>query len=301
MSMFRRTDYRAHRRLVDPAREKAQLWRLIMGLILASGVYLICNQTMYRTLFTWQGKNVEAFARSLAAGTTPIAMYLTLLSFGFMILGVAIALRVVHNRGLPAALGDGQLFRQQMVSVLVLLILINIAIWVLPPWDLGAPLVPNMNLSLWAVLLPFSLVAVFIQVSAEEILFRGYIQQQLAARFNSPLIWMLMPAGLFGLGHYLPDTAGPNALPIALWAMIFGIMMADLTARAGTLAPAIAVHFINNVTAILIVSLPDELSGLSLYLSPFSLDDTETVRAWLPVEFGFMIVSWLGARLAIRR
>ena len=77
--------------------------------------------------------------------------------------------------------------------------------------------------------------------------------------------------------------------------------MADLTARAGTLGPAIAVHFVNNVTAILIVSMPDNLSGLALYLSPFSLADTEAVRAWLPVDFGFMLVSWLTARLAIRR
>ena len=78
-------------------------------------------------------------------------------------------------------------------------------------------------------------------------------------------------------------------------------MMADLTARSGTLGPAIALHFINNVSAVLIVSLPDGLAGLALYVAPFSLDNTELLRAWLPVDFMLMLVFWLAARLAIRR
>ena len=55
------------------------------------------------------------------------------------------------------------------------------------------------------------------------------------------------------------------------------------------------------MTAILIASMPDDLSGLALYLVPFSMEDTEALRAWLPVDFGIMFVSWLAARLAIRR
>ncbi|MCX8226128.1 MAG: CPBP family intramembrane metalloprotease, partial [Sulfitobacter sp.] len=82
---------------------------------------------------------------------------------------------------------------------------------------------------------------------------------------------------------------------------VFGILMADLTARAGSLGPAIAVHLCNNVAAILITSMPDDLSGLALYLTPFSMEDTEAMRAWLPVDFALMLVSWLAARLAIRR
>lgn len=299
--MFWRTAYHAHDALIAPARGSAQVWRLVMGLIIASGVYLICNQTLFQTLFTWQGRDAQAFAQTLNGGTTPVAMYLLLFSFGFMTLGVAVALRVVHKRGFGSTLGDWSLCFAQMRAVLTVLIVINLVIWVLPPWDMGAPLVANLSLGTWLILLPVSLLSVFVQVSAEEVLFRGYIQQQLAARFRSPLLWMVLPAFLFGFGHYLPQEAGPNAQAIAIWAMVFGLLMADLTARAGTLGPAIAVHFVNNVTAILIVSLPDNLSGLALYLSPFSLADTEAVQAWLPVDFGFMIVSWLAARLAIRR
>ena len=99
----------------------------------------------------------------------------------------------------------------------------------------------------------------------------------------------------------MPEEAGENALLLVIWAVMFGVLMADLTARAGTLAPAIAIHLVNNFIAIVIISLPDTLSGLSLYLSPFSMQDTAELRAWLPVDFAMMLVSWLAARLAIRR
>jgi membrane protease YdiL (CAAX protease family) len=146
-----------------------------------------------------------------------------------------------------------------------------------------------------------SLLVVLIQTSAEEIVFRGYIQQGLAARFKSPAVWILGPSALFALGHYLPAEAGENALLITLWAGVFGCMMADLTARAGTLGPAIAVHFFNNVTALLVFASPTSLYGLSLYLMPYEMSDGAALRPWLAVDFAMMLVTWLTARLAIRR
>jgi DNA-directed RNA polymerase subunit RPC12/RpoP len=42
-------------------------------------------------------------------------------------------------------------------------------------------------------------VGVLIQTGAEEVLFRGYLQQQLAARFASPIAWMVLPSAIFAL------------------------------------------------------------------------------------------------------
>jgi membrane protease YdiL (CAAX protease family) len=113
-------------------------------------------------------------------------------------------------------------------------------------------------------------------------------------------VWMFVPAALFGIAHYLPDSAGSNAWTIVAWATMFGVLMADLTARSGTLGPAIAVHFVNNLSAMVLTSVPDDMSGLALYVLPFGLSDEAQMAAWLPVDFGFMLVSWLVARLAIR-
>jgi membrane protease YdiL (CAAX protease family) len=293
--------YAPHEALVGPARPRGQLWRLVIGLVLVAGVYLFCNQITFRYLYRVLGDRRDTFFDALDTGATPLALLLLLLSFGFIIFGVAVGARVAHRRGLGTVLGDPRILIRQFRVVLASLILLNLAVLVLPPWSMGAPLKLNMAVGAWLMLLPFGLVAVLVQVSAEEILFRGYLQQQLAARFASPVIWMLLPAALFGLGHYYPDDAGGNAMLIAIWAAAFGVLMADLTARAGTLGPAIAIHLVNNVTAILLVSLPGELSGLALFLAPFEMSDEAAVRAWLPVDFTMMICMWLAARLALRR
>lgn len=293
--------YHPYEALLAPARPKAQVWRLAMGIILVAGVVLLCNQIAFGYLRSAMGSNAPAFFEALDSGSTPLSMIILLLSFGFMIVGVGVAVRVAHLRGLGSVLGDLPLSWRQFRDVLVLLALLNLAVFVLPPWGFGGELELNMAVGKWLVFLPFGLIAIFVQVSAEEVLFRGYLQQQLAARFSQPLVWILVPSALFGVGHYMPVTAGDNAVLIVLWATAFGIMMADLTARAGTLGPAIAIHLVNNVTAILFISLPGELSGLALYLAPFTMSDTVEVRAWLPVDFMMMVIMWLTARLALRR
>lgn len=300
--MIPRPNYSAHDAFVAPARTYAALWRLVAGFISAGFLYILLNQLMFQSVFRLIGDvSAEVFLTDLLSGKTPFAMFMVLGSFAMMILGVAVPLKTLHHRGVSTLLGPRRLLVSQFRAVLVILVLLQVAIAILPPWDLGGALLRNMELAPWLVLLPFSLLAVLIQVSAEEIIFRGYLQQQLAARFSSPLIWMTIPSILFALGHYQPEVAGDNALIITIWAGIFGMLMADLTARSGSLGPAIALHFVNNVFAIVIISLPDELSGLALYLTPFSIDDVAATRSWLLVDFALMFVMWLAARLALRR
>lgn len=293
--------YTLHDDFVAPARLQAELWRFVAGMVLAAFAYIMLNQVFFQMVQGFISSDRMQFLRDVQRGASPVAMYVLLFTFGFMSLSVGISAQLLHKRSFATLLGPLRACWEDFFSVTIVVVGVMMVVFLLPPWGMDAPFVPNMPLTTWVLLLAPSLVFVLIQTSAEEIVFRGYVQQQLAARFSSPLVWMILPAVLFALGHYLPDTAGENALMIAVWAGAFGILMADLTARAGNLGPAIAVHFWNNVSAILIISLPGDLSGLALYLTPFGMDDTEALRAWLPVDFVMMFVLWLAARLAIRR
>jgi len=294
-------DYRPHARFVAPARGAAQIWRLCFGLVLAAGFFLVLTQLFFGTLFqVIEPGAVDAIIADANTGQTPGGMLIILLQLGLLAAAAALVVIMVHKRRPMTLIGEPGLAWRQFVIVVLAMVILTAVVWILPPYDVGAPLERNMSAGRWLLLLPFALIAVLIQSGAEEIFFRGYIQQQLAARFQSPLIWMIVPAALFGIGHYLPDSAGSNAWTIVIWASVFGILMADLTARSGTLGPAIAVHFVNNISAMLLVSVPDDMSGLALYVLPFGLSDEAQMAAWLPVDFGFMLVSWLVARLAIR-
>lgn len=290
--------YAAHDRLVRDAQARPELWRLILGVVLIALLVSVLNIALFAVVAGLVSAEQSAV---LLQGRSPVALLLLLGSFGFITLGVALVARQLQRRSLASVIGPWALGLYQFWRVFRALAILAVVMAVLPPYGVGPPLTPNLDLSVWIGLLPFSLLAVLIQTSAEEVLFRGYIQQSLAARFRSPLIWMGVPSLLFALGHYSPGVAGNNALLIAVWSCAFGLLASDLTARAGTLGPAIAVHFFNNVIALLFMSLPDNLSGLALFLLPFDTADTEMLRPWLFVDFAVMIVCWLTARLALRR
>jgi len=70
---------------------------------------------------------------------------------------------------------------------------------------------PNLPLSQWLGLLPLTLAFLLIQVSAEELVFRGYLQSQLAALGLHRFVWIMIPSAIFGLLHYDPAVMGAAA------------------------------------------------------------------------------------------
>ncbi len=287
--------YDAHEGLVGSARSHAAIWRILAGLGLIFTVSLIGTK-----LFFDLTASLSTELLAPHEGETPAAMLVLLFSFVFVSIGVVLAARLFHHRSELSLFGPMPLFFRQFRRTLSGLIILWLVLTITPPYGVNVALVPNLEMGQWLRLLPLALLGVLVQVEAEELLFRGYIQQALAARFSSGWVWMGLPSVIFALGHYLPAEAGENALLIALWAGLFGVLMADLTARAGSLGPAVAVHLVNNVVALLIVGSPSSLNGLALYLAPFELSDSAQIRPWLWVDFAMMLVSWLVARLAIR-
>ncbi|MBE1285130.1 MAG: CPBP family intramembrane metalloprotease [Rhodobacteraceae bacterium] len=290
--------YAAQAERLNSIGSRTELWRLFVAFVIVMmasfGLGAVLSAVLERTMS-------PGWVADLQQGKTAGALLVLLFSFAFVTIGVHLAARILQGRGLPDIVGPASQTVRQFIRVLFFLVILTIALMVLPPYSFGEPLEINMPLSRWVMLLPVSLAALLVQTSAEEVLFRGYIQQALAVRFRSRWVFLLVPSALFALGHYQPAMAEENAGLIALWAGVFGVLMADLTARAGTLGPAIAMHFFNNLTAVVIVASPSSLNGLALYLLPYELSDGQALRPWLAVDFALMLVGWLVARLAIRR
>ena len=157
-------------------------------------------------------------------------------------------------------------------------------------------------------LAPIVLPAILVQTAAEELAFRGYLMQGLAARFRSRWVWWLLPAALFGALHWNPGEFGPNAWLVALSTGLIGLVLADVTVRTGNLSAAIGLHFANNVASLLVVSLPSPLAGLSLYLARIDPSDAAAVRLLLLADLATTLAAyaaWLalchGAGDCIRR
>ncbi len=290
--------YPAHAAFIAPATERAALWRLLLGCFVALVVFALTLGAMIGALVAVVGRDAfPTWVARLQEPDTPIATLLVLSTFLGMGLATLVAALLLHKRGLASLIGQNGRVRADFVrgAAIAFAILILSLGWFL----LGNPVTPNIPVTIWALLLPLALIAILIQTGAEELLFRGYLQQQLAARFRSPLIWMLVPSTLFGLAHFDPAGMGGTAPLMLAAATLFGLLAADLTAKTGSIAAAWGFHFANNCLALLAVSVPGSISGLSLYLTPFRFDDTDVLLPMIAQDMVVTVLIWAAIRFTI--
>lgn len=273
----------------------AAVWRTAAGF----GIFAVLYTVLLTLWFIgaaglFDGAAPARLQQNGGAGAT----LLFLGSFTAALLALALMLRGLHGRGLAALVGPLPHAGAQFFRVAGHVALLQAIVWILP---MPADLRPERYLGFgrWISLLPVALPAIFVQIAAEELLFRGYLQSRLSARFAHPMIWMGLPSVLFGLLHY-QGAAGSNGLWFVASATLFALAAADLTARSGTLGPALALHFINNVLALLVVGFGDELGGLALYHLPVMASDP-ALTPLMPLDLATTVVLWLAARLALRR
>lgn len=292
-------DYRPHQALAAPALPRNEIWRTILGLISITALFmgLFAAAIVVANMIFGQDATASRLQSAFTIGFSTLDTMLVLYSFVLLALATALVVILLHRRSPLGMIGPLAPALNDFWRALRVLPLIYILMLIFLP--LETQIFPNLSTRQWIALLPLSLLALLIQTGTEELIFRGYLQQQLAARFRHPLIWIGLPAILFGLVHYDPQSNGGNAWLVVIWATLFGLCAADLTARTGNLGAAVALHFANNFIAILIVSLAGPLSGLALYTVPYD-GAAPQLRSMFVVDIGYMLVSWLAIRVSLR-
>jgi membrane protease YdiL (CAAX protease family) len=278
-----------------PAIATKSLWRLFFGLIVIVAVYMIFMMIIIAAIIAMlnsaDAESIEARLGKFAMGTEPRNVIIILLSFIGMFLGVLLAAKLVHKRGLQSLLGpnlsDAAIgFRNGFLFLLAISFIGFVVFSFIDP-----PL-KNMAFPVWIKWMLIGIPLLFIQILSEELVFRGYFQQQLAARFNSRWAWYFLPSVAFGLLHYDPENMGSNAWLVVAHTTLFGLIAAEVTARTGNLGTAIGLHFANNIFALTIVVLDGPLSGLGLYKTAVHVSDETAIRSFLMYDFIFMFLLY---------
>jgi membrane protease YdiL (CAAX protease family) len=291
--------YSAHVPFVAPARVRPELWRLFAGLFLTAIIYALGVAAIFGLVVVWSGMDgARSWMQELSGSAGPTGTLLLLATFVGMALGPMLAVHLIHGRAVRTLFGSPPvLLRHFLITLLICAVVF--AVTALIPTPSMTPL-PNTELSLWMSFLPLALVGVLIQTGAEEVLFRGYMQQQLAARFSSPLMWMVLPSAIFAALHYQPEIMGDNTWLMMAAVFVFAVLAADLTAVTGNIGAAWAMHFVNNALAILVVSTDGPLSGLALYIAPISPDSVD-IRPLFYLDIATTVALWAVIRLLLRR
>lgn len=284
---------------IAPARLYPEIWRLILGVLLILFVYFGFVGLVFWAGFAYATPfKFLSWANAVLTVQGAVPTLIMLFTFVGMALGPIIAAPACHMRGPGSLFGPLSItmrgfFTAIIVVLLVYAITAAASVYFMPP-------LANLALNQWLMYLPYAVALILIQSSAEELLFRGYLQQQLAARFNSRIIWMVIPSALFAALHW--DGAMENTAWLVIGVtFIFALMAADLTEKTGSLGAAIGLHFANNVFAILIISVQDTITGLALFVTPFDKTDTSAITLALGLNLIALFVVWRILRNLLQR
>ena len=265
---------------IAAARRRPAIWRLLAGVVTALIVYVAWLGAMGAALWLTLGRldAMQVLGR-LVAAVDPAPMFLLLASFAGLALGPVVAARLWQRRGAGTLIGRAPAVVADFARATLVVGLVYAVL--LMPWTGRFDAVRNLPLGLWLRLLPLALAGVALQTLAEEMVFRGYLMQQLAARFRSAWVWMLLPALAFGALHYDPRTNGANTWLVIGAVTLFGLIAADLTRRTGSLGASWGMHFGNNVVALLVLATDGALRGLALFVTPYRASDPAVIGAAL--------------------
>ena len=252
-------DSPAFRTYVERAREgRTAPWRIVAGAFLtaAAAIAFPIALALPQILGSQDADSI---------GRTPLSLALALFSFVGIWVGVWLSVRLLHRRPLSSVLGpDGRIAGGDLVrgfvATLAASALGEVVTYLVDPTIARAPI----ELAEWLVwLVPLTL-ALFIQVTAEEIAFRGYLLQSLAARFRSPMVWALIPGLAFTLLHFDPAALPWMNACILINIAGFAAMATLLLLATGNLGAAMGAHLGLNFWGLFVVSHAGWLDGMAL-------------------------------------
>ncbi|GEM_PF-904959 len=260
---------------VDAARPRAQVWRTVVGAILISLAWFAWSLVLILIAVGMGVVKPEAFQAMFGTADIPltyldtVVMLLVALAsiWGFSF-GVWAVVKLLHKRQLDTVVGWNRRFSLSQFGVGCIIAAGYLAVSI--AWSFlsgNAPRRSDLELNTWLLALgPIALV-VFIQAASEELVFRGYLPQQIAARVRSPFVWGFLPSVAFGLMHAANSPGNQTyALYYVVIATVMGLVMMAMVWRTGSLAAAIGFHFINNIGALVVAGADSGPSSIALFV-----------------------------------
>ena len=124
----------------------------------------------------------------------------------------------------------------------------------------------HLILSIQLILL--LIISLPIQVSFEELFFRGYLNQGISLIIKKPIIVIIISSAIFALGHII--NGGPEPIMVAtnlLVPFVVGIILSIYVLQDEGIERAIGIHLGNNLFAFLIFSSEGSVGTFSTLIS----------------------------------
>ena len=234
---------------------ESRWWRSLLGLLLAgvtlasATVAVILGALLLDAL---TGSSPDPFSDESLDPDTPLGLLANNLVIAMLVPAAVLAVVVVH-RARPGVLASvlgrprwGLLWRSAVLAGCVVVVFFGAGFLLPSPEDAAEVTAPSTTTL--AALVAVILLTTPLQAAAEEIGFRGYLSQAVAACFARPLVGTVVAgavsAVLFALAHGLQDA----------WLfgdrLAFGVVASWLAWRTGGLEAPVALHVANNLVSL---------------------------------------------------
>jgi uncharacterized protein len=243
------------------ARPKAQLWRTAVGGVAVVLIWLAWTAVLLLIAIGGGVLERDGILSLIGEGAGPVSYpdrivvsVIMLGTFAGLWLGVWLVAKFLHKRTLASVISFTGRFNWRQFGVGLVIGAAYLLIGLMTSVATGhSPFRTDVELGPWLLgFIPVALL-LLIQTSGEELFFRGYLVQQLAARFRHPVVWVLVPALAFGAGHY---SNGGSDLAYSVYyvaaTVLFALISTACLWRTGNLSVSMGLHFINNVAAFLL-------------------------------------------------
>lgn len=224
------------------------------------------------------------------------AFLLVMLSFVFFVLGLWLALRLVHRRKLRTLISaDGSVRWRRLFQ--------GFAVWgglaavqsLLEAWLYPGRYVWAFDPGRFFVFLIPMLLLFPIQTSAEEFLFRGYLLQGLGLKLRNPLLLSLISGLLFALPHLGNPEVSVNFWALTSYYFLTGVFLAYITLKDQRLELALGMHAANNLFTALFASYTVSAVSTPALFTVMELDAGYALLAFLASVAIFYFVCFPGS------
>ncbi len=191
--------------------------------------------------------------------TPSIANYvISNVPFVFLVLGIFLAVRVIHQRPFLSLVSADQTFRFRRFAtgfgLWFGLLAIGLGIsYFQNPEDFVLTFAPQQ----WVPLVLVAVILTPIQIAAEELLCRAYLMQGLSLLTRNRWILVCVPSLLFASAHFgNPEMARDGGwMALNYWGL--GVFLAALTLRDNRLELALGIHAAQNLFVLLLANTED--------------------------------------------
>ena len=236
-----------------------KFWKYIVGsliLILASfiGQLPLIMGILYETFF-----NGKTYPTSNAAVMhffdSNVMLFLMLLSFVFIMLGIIMIVRNLHGQTMLSVTTSRNTIDWSRVGfAFVIWSLFTVVVTLLSYYYSPTDFVLNFKPIPFAILLIIGVVLIPIQTSSEEYIFRGYLMQGFANLARNKWFPLLMTSVIFGGMHILNPEVSKIGYIILVYYIGTGLLLGIITLMDEGMELALGFHAANNLVGALLIS-----------------------------------------------